>query len=315
MIYRIFFFALAVTLFSNQVFAVVYDRIRLVVGDQIITQGELTIAMGQEVLSKRLQLNTPEQRQKLEQKILNQKIDNAILEQRADDLNITISAAEIDRSIEQFKDRRKLTDIAFEEFLEASKYTVVDFRKFYTGKIRRDRVVYREVRSKIKIQTAELKKIYAESKSTNILITAQHILRQVKNRNDPKAIEKAKNEALWLITQLKKGVAFEKLAIDYSDDPGVKVNKGLYKDFPPTRMVKEFAHAVTTLPIKKFSDPVKTEYGFHVIQVLKRKEVPKKPFVEVRKKLYRKEFSKRILKNLRVYIQKHRKQIKIEYRK
>lgn len=78
--------------------------------------------------------------------------------------------------------------------------------------------------------------------------------------------EEAKKRALEVKKKLEAGGDFVKLAKEYSDDPGSKDKGGLY-DSDVSGFVPEFANAAKSLPIGKIGDPIKTEYGFHVMKV------------------------------------------------
>ncbi len=76
--------------------------------------------------------------------------------------------------------------------------------------------------------------------------------------------EDAKN----IIAQLKKGASFEKLAAEYSKDPGSKSKGGDLDWGPAERYVKPFAEAVTKLKKGTTTEtPVQTDFGYHVIRV------------------------------------------------
>lgn len=74
-------------------------------------------------------------------------------------------------------------------------------------------------------------------------------------------------EAKEIIARLKKNAkSFEALASEKSKDRGSKVNGGELGWFDPRGMVPEFSAAVTALAKGKFSEePVKTQFGYHVI--------------------------------------------------
>ncbi len=76
------------------------------------------------------------------------------------------------------------------------------------------------------------------------------------------------DEAKAIIDQLNKGADFAKLAKEKSKDPGSKDNGGDLDWGPPGRYVKPFADAVTSLKKGEYTKtPVKTDFGYHVIQV------------------------------------------------
>ncbi|SFX39959.1 foldase protein PrsA [Thermoactinomyces sp. DSM 45891] len=104
---------------------------------------------------------------------------------------------------------------------------------------------------------------YEDAKLNHILIGLE--LPEGKKRTD----EEAKKRALEVKQKLEKGGDFKALAKEYSDDPGSKENAGAYEG-SPAQFVPEFKKAVETLPLNKISDPVKTDYGYHVIKVTER---------------------------------------------
>jgi peptidyl-prolyl cis-trans isomerase D len=93
---------------------------------------------------------------------------------------------------------------------------------------------------------------------------------------------KTEQEAKDIKKQLDAGAKFEDLAKKYSQDPGSKDNGGLYKDVTRGKMVPEFDKATFSLPIGKVSDPVKTDFGYHIIRVDARRDARVKPLAEVK---------------------------------
>lgn len=79
---------------------------------------------------------------------------------------------------------------------------------------------------------------------------------------------KTEDEAKAIIVQLKTGADFIQLAKDKSIEPGAKDSGGDLGTFTKGKMVPEFDTAVFAQKVGTFSlDPVKTEFGFHVIFV------------------------------------------------
>jgi peptidyl-prolyl cis-trans isomerase C len=90
-------------------------------------------------------------------------------------------------------------------------------------------------------------------------------------------------EAQQIIDQLKKGAKFDDLAKKVSIDPGSKNNGGDLGWFSPSTMVKPFADAVMALQKGQTTQqPVQTQYGWHVIQLLETRETPVPPFDQVK---------------------------------
>ncbi len=87
---------------------------------------------------------------------------------------------------------------------------------------------------------------------------------------------KTKDEADAVIADLSKGADFSTLAKEKSIDPSAKQNGGDLGYFSEGTMVKEFADAAFQIPVGTVGkEPVQTQFGWHVIKVLdKREHVP-----------------------------------------
>ena len=90
----------------------------------------------------------------------------------------------------------------------------------------------------------------------------------------PKASEEAINEVVERLKQMKKdlegGDDFRTMAILYSDDPGSASNGGVYLNVSKGQFVKPFEAVAFNLAEGEISYPVETEFGYHIIQVIKR---------------------------------------------
>ena len=132
----------------------------------------------------------------------------------------------------------------------------------------------------------ELQKFYTqnqESFRTPERAKVRHILLMTKDK--PAAEEaKLKAKADDLLKQVRAGADFAKLARENSEDPGSKDKGGEYEVQRNGQMVKPFEDAAFTLKPGQ-SDVVKTEYGYHVFQVMERNAAGIRPFSEVKAEL------------------------------
>lgn len=86
----------------------------------------------------------------------------------------------------------------------------------------------------------------------------------------------AKKELNGFIKQIKSGQAtFGDLAQQYSQDPGSASQKGDLGYQTADNFVPEFKHQVEELPIGQISKPFKTVHGWHIVEVMKRRQVDK----------------------------------------
>jgi peptidyl-prolyl cis-trans isomerase C len=80
-------------------------------------------------------------------------------------------------------------------------------------------------------------------------------------------------EATEVISQLEGGADFENLARERSVDPSARTNSGDLGFFRREQMVPEFAEAAFALqPGEHTKEPVQSQFGWHVIEVLERRE-------------------------------------------
>jgi len=108
---------------------------------------------------------------------------------------------------------------------------------------------------------AEMHKVYDEAikqASEEKEVHARHILFRT-----PAGDDKVKA----VIARLKKGEDFAKVAGEVTEDPSGKANGGDLGYFTKDQMVPEFAEAAFKLDAGQISDPVKTQFGWHVIKV------------------------------------------------
>jgi peptidyl-prolyl cis-trans isomerase D len=114
---------------------------------------------------------------------------------------------------------------------------------------------------------------------------ARHILIKVEG-DDPKVDAAAKGKAEDVLRQIKAGGDFAKLAEKYSDDPGSAKQGGELGDVSRGIMVKPFEDAL--FAIAKTDDiagPVRTQFGYHIIQLEAVHAAVVKPFAEVKPQL------------------------------
>ncbi|MBP3040451.1 peptidylprolyl isomerase [Bacillaceae bacterium Marseille-Q3522] len=91
------------------------------------------------------------------------------------------------------------------------------------------------------------------------------------------------NTANEVKQKLNEGQAFEDLAAEYSTDTATKDKGGDLGWFGADKMVAEFSNAAYALDVNQISDPVQSNFGYHIIQVTEKKE--KEPLDEIRDKM------------------------------
>lgn len=102
-------------------------------------------------------------------------------------------------------------------------------------------------------------------------VAAQHVLVAYKGaKAAPKGVTRskadAKKRADEVFEKAKGGTDFSSLVAEYSDDVGSKDRQGSLGKFNRESKVKPFADAAFALAVDQISEPVETDFGFHVIK-------------------------------------------------
>jgi peptidyl-prolyl cis-trans isomerase SurA len=106
-------------------------------------------------------------------------------------------------------------------------------------------------------------------------VRASHILLQLPPNAIPPDTLKTYLKAMQIIDSLKAGRSFEELALNNSQDPSVKSNKGNLNYFVTGRTVPEFEDAVFSAPSGTLLPyPVRTQFGYHIIKITDRRPNP-----------------------------------------
>lgn len=198
---------------------------------------------------------TPEY-QALQQQAVAFLVQRIEYENEADKLGITVTPKEIDDRVAKVKtDVFKGKDAAFQKQLAAQGYTMPAFKEDVRAQILSEKL-FADVSKNVKVTNADIVKYYEQNKqqyTTPESREVRHIL------------VKTKAEATKIYDQLHAGADFATLAKEKSLDPGSK-DKGGVLTIARGQTVAPFESTAFLLPLKSISRPVKTQFGWHVIQ-------------------------------------------------
>ena len=116
-------------------------------------------------------------------------------------------------------------------------------------------------------------------------VKVRHILITVLPGADAKTDAAAKSKAEDLLKQIKNGGNFADLASKNSDDPGSKTQGGELGWLDPGKTVPEFDKAAFSLSPGQTSDVIKTQFGYHILQVEDKKTAHKRSLEEVKSEI------------------------------
>jgi len=167
-------------------------------------------------------------------------------------------------------------------------------------------VVFQDMAANLKIDEAAARQYFEQHKSEYESVRARHILVRMKGSRTalaPGKKELSDEEALAKAQEIRKkllaGEDFAALAKAESDDAVSGAKGGDLGTFKRGQMAAEFEQAALTLPVGQVSEPVKTQFGYHLIEVQQRDT---KTFDEVRvdiEKKMRPELAREAVETLR----------------
>ncbi|MGD9106167.1 MAG: SurA N-terminal domain-containing protein [Desulfobacterales bacterium] len=145
-------------------------------------------------------------------------------------------------------------------------------------------------RSEVSISEEELQGYFNENQeefNTPKTVEARHILLKVDQNAAPEDIEKARKKALDILKMAREGKKFDKLAKEYSEGP-TRDRGGYLGTFKREAMVRPFADKAFSMKAGEISEPVRTRFGWHIINVEKVNEASSLSFDQAKKKIQKK---------------------------
>lgn len=216
--------------------------------------------------------------------ILDQLINNEILFQRAKALNLVASDADVENRFNQSKS--SFTEDEFEKKLQASGLTVDDLKNEIRRELSIQKLLNREVVSKIAISDAQISDFYDKNKAqfnvaepqfhvAQIVVTPRPDIGVHNRKNDDAATpEQAKRKVDMLETQLAAGANFSDLAMDYSED--ANSSNGGDLGFIPESSLNQtdpaLKNAVLALQPGQVSKPIMMKDGYHILKLIAREQ-------------------------------------------
>ncbi|NYF26009.1 peptidylprolyl isomerase [Sporosarcina sp. JAI121] len=209
-----------------------------------------------------------------------QVVENLVLQQ-AIESEYKVSDKELKEAIDAQKEQY---GESFDMFLMQQGMT----EKFFEKNVKSQLIQQKMIES-IKVSDEDINAGIANMKKE---INARHIL------------VKDKKTADEVLAKLKDGGDFAKLAKEYSTEEAAQETGGDLGWFGPGKMVPEFEEAAFALKKREISEPVKTSFGYHVIELLdtreaKLEQTDEELKAEVTDKLKKAQFEEKLVKLLK----------------
>ncbi|MEH7097013.1 peptidylprolyl isomerase [Neobacillus vireti] len=229
---------------------------------------------------------------------VDQIISDKIVAAEAAKQKVTVSNSAVNKEIDNLKEQYGGDD-AFNQALESNNTTL----SVVKNDLKNYLILKKLMEPDIKITDEEMKTYFEENKdsfATAEQVKASHIL--VADEKTAKEIKK----------KLDNGEDFAALAKKYSTDDGSKANGGELGYFAKGTMVTEFDNVAFSLPVNTISNPVKTQYGYHIIKVEAKKAAQAANYEDSKAQIKETLFDQKVDSQYQTWIDSKKKSYDIE---
>jgi parvulin-like peptidyl-prolyl isomerase len=249
------------------------DTVAVVEGSEI-KKAELELAFNNLLAARKMTADAIPADQRLQgyHMVLDEIIIDKLLLKRAADVKVSDDdvKAQWERIKGNFGSEEEL-----KKQVEAAGETIEKVKQGLHDRLAEEHWIDDQIKDKVNVSDADVEDFYKknpEQFKQPEQVRASHILVSVDKDAKPEVVAEKQKAAQAIADRVKKGEDFGKLAQELSEDPSAKKNGGDLDFFTQDRMVPEFSKAAFAMKKGDISDPVRSEFGFHVIKVTDRKD-------------------------------------------
>ena len=264
------------------------DRVAAVVNNEVITLSEVERRAAPELARVDQETTGPERGQKRAaalKKVLDTMIDEKLVDNELKELKVTISDKEVDAAVEEVKKSYNLTDEQLQQAVSREGFTVAEYREQMRTQIGRYKLISEKVRKNVKVSEADVQSEYdrmTRSEGEDYEVHVRHILIAVPRTAPHAAVDEARRKAAALAVEARQpGVDFAELAKKRSEGSSSS-DGGDLGFFKRGTMVPEFERVAFNLKTGEVSEPVRTQFGWHVLKLEEIRKLGMKPIAELR---------------------------------
>lgn len=298
LLYIVAFVVMSLT--NNTAYAVVVDRVIVVVNDEVVTQREFdkTYYPIKEQHESRFKGEELERRLKeVKEAVLEQLINSKLVVSLAKKKKIEIDENELRNRIDKIKEYYGSQE-AFLQALNAKGTNLTEFEQEIREQMLAQKLVDQEVASKIVVTPAEVRDLYKKNKEKFVAPNRVKVRSIMIRKTDDETLDQAHKRIEEIVADLKKGKDFAALAAKRSEGP-YRDNGGDMGYIVPGQMLEEIDKVIFSLKKQELSDIVQTHVGFHVFLV---EDIEKSRLLEInevsdflRQQLYMKRFEENMI--------------------
>ena len=284
--------------------------------------GPVAVVNGQDVASalyyaevdkikKRSSKIPPERMNRIKENILKRIIDKELIGQAVKKAGVEVSAETITTEFDEYKKRFRGED-QFKNYLKHGRITIDSIKKRIREKKELENLL--EKSGALAVTDAEAEDFYKKNEKfyqEREGVKARHVLVKVSDKGSKEDEAKAMAKIKDIQKALKKGTTFEEVAKKFSEGPSAS-RGGDLGFFGRGQMVKPFEEKAFAMKANEVSGPVRTRFGFHIIQVLEKREARKKDLSEVKDTIKESLRNKKFFQERRTLLSNLKKAAKIE---
>lgn len=240
------------------------------VGDGVVTQEQFDEIMTQAKAQYAAQEGAPAfpeegtaQYNQLVASIVEYLVQNELIAQKAEELDVKVTQEELDERLKQIEEsvggKKKLDKLLKEQSVTIEQLTAQVEASMLTDAVKQ------KVYDDVKVSDEQVKEYFEDPANADQF-------KQPETRDTRHVLTKTKAEAeevRALLAADSSDANWKKVAKKYSEDRGSKDSGGSLGPVQKGRMVPEFEKAAWKLDVDEISAPVKSQFGWHVIQVTK----------------------------------------------
>ena len=296
------------------------DRVAAVVNKDVIALSEVEKRAAPELARAGQQERDPAKRAELRTRIIKGSLDALIgeklMEEQIQELGLGVTDAELEAAMADVRRQNNAADdSAFERLLASEGFTLAAYKDFLRKQMGRMKLVQMRVSPKVKVSEEDLRAAYTQyskMESGDSEVHARHILVQVDPNAPADKVEAARKKAEALAAEARKpGVDFVALAKAKSEGPSA-ADGGDLGFFKRGVMVPAFERVAFSLNDGEVSEPVRTQFGWHILKVEEKRAVDVAPFEQVKGELEAKLKMQKTEKYVEQYVQELRQKASVE---
>src|SRR3989339_1157862 len=221
----------------------------------------------------------------IKQEILDQLITDILLEEFIDRQGLVVVPEEIEREVNQIRSNiignQKDSGQSLEKVLASIGSNMGEFKRSIKHSLALEKYFYN------KLDDKTLEKYFDGNKSlfNGESVKVSHILIDTRNMKTQEELSHALEQIKSIRKEIDIGAAFDEMANKYSNCPSAQNGGDLGFIQRKGNLARSFSDAAFSLRIGQVSEPVQTEYGYHLIKVTEKKEGVNVKFVDVKQKV------------------------------